>query len=86
MVFCDADRQEFSAYLTARCGLLRPGGIVLFNAVLPAAPRSERMPTDAEAAAAAEVREQVRADERLVPLLLPIGNGLLAAAKQADSS
>jgi predicted O-methyltransferase YrrM len=56
---------------------------VLFNAVLPGSVASERMPTDAEAAAAAELREQIRADERLVPLLLPVGNGLLAAAKQA---
>jgi predicted O-methyltransferase YrrM len=66
--------------------LLRPGGIVLFNSVLPGSTGNERMPTDAEAAAAAEVREQVKADERLTPLLLPIGNGLLAAAKQAVSS
>ena len=57
---------------------------MLFNAVLPGSTATERMPTDAEAAAAAELREEVRADDRLVPLLLPIGNGLLAAAKQAD--
>ena len=63
--------------------LLRPGGIVLVNAVLPGSTPTERMPTDAEAAAAAELREQVRADDRLVPLLLPIGHGPLAAAKQA---
>jgi len=43
------------------------------------------MPTDAETAAATELRDQVKADERLVPLLLPIGSGLLAAAKQAPS-
>ncbi len=83
MVFCDADRQEFTDYLDAALRLLRPGGIVLFNAVLPGSTTVEQMPTDAEAAAATELREQVRADDRLVPLLLPIGNGLLAAAKHA---
>lgn len=82
LVFCDADRQELSEYLAAALRLLRPGGIVIFNAVLPGSTATERMPTDAEAAAAADLREQVRADERLVPLLLPIGNGLLAVAKQ----
>jgi predicted O-methyltransferase YrrM len=82
MVFCDADRQEFVDYLAGALRLLRPGGIVIFNAVLPGSTPTERMPTDAEGAAAAELREQVRADERLVPLLLPIGSGLLAAAKQ----
>jgi predicted O-methyltransferase YrrM len=83
LVFCDADRQELGDYLKGALRLLRPGGIVIFNAVLPGGTASERMPTDAEATAAAELREQVRADEELVPLLLPIGNGLLAAAKQS---
>ncbi len=84
LVFSDADRQEFGDYLVGALRLLRPGGIMIFNGVLPGSTGTERMPTDAEAAAAAELREQVRADERLVPLLLPIGNGLLAAAKQAS--
>lgn len=82
MVFCDADRQEFGEYLIGALRLLRPGGIVVFNAVLPGSVPGERLPTDAEASAAAELREQVRADERLVPLLLPAGNGLLASVKQ----
>jgi predicted O-methyltransferase YrrM len=82
MVFCDADKLEFGDYLVSALRLLRPGGIMLFNAVLPGSTGAERPPTDAEAAAAAELRDQVRADDRLMPLLLPIGNGLLAAAKQ----
>jgi predicted O-methyltransferase YrrM len=82
LVFCDADRQELDGYLEGALRMLRPGGIVLVNAVLPGSTPTERMPTDAEATAAAELRERVRADENLVPLLLPISNGLLAAAKQ----
>ena len=82
LVFCDADRQENGDYLAAALRLLRPGGIVIFNGVLPGSSPGERAPTEAEMTAAADVREQVRADERLVPLLLPVGNGLLAAAKQ----
>ena len=84
LVFCDADRLEFTEYLASAVRLLRPGGIMLFNAVLPGSVTTERMPSDAEAAAAAALRDQVRDDERLVPLLLPIGNGLLAAAKQVS--
>jgi len=82
MVFCDADRLENSGYLTAALRLLRPGGVVIFNGVLPGSSTTERMPTDAEIAAAAGLCEQVRADEGLVPLLLPVGTGLLAAVKQ----
>jgi predicted O-methyltransferase YrrM len=84
MIFCDADRQEFPDYLVAALRLMRPGGIVVFNAALPGTSAAERMPTDAEAAAVGELREQVRGSTRLVPLLLPVGNGLLAAVKQDD--
>ena len=82
MVFCDADRQEVEGYLDGAVRLLRPGGIVVVNAVLPGSTPTERMPTDSEVTAAADLRERVRAEDGLVPLLLPIGNGLLAAAKQ----
>jgi predicted O-methyltransferase YrrM len=83
MVFCDADRLEFSDYLVAAVRLLRPGGIVVFNATLPGSTATDRLPTESEMAALTELREQVRSDERLVPLLLPVGNGLLTAVKQA---
>jgi predicted O-methyltransferase YrrM len=78
MVFCDADPQEYPDYLTAALRLLRPGGIVAIDDALG----SEHGPDDS--AATSELREQVRADERLVPLLLPIGNGLLMAVKRAE--
>jgi predicted O-methyltransferase YrrM len=84
IVFCDADRQEYGEYLAAALRLLRPGGLIIFNGVLPGGSPMERMPAEAEVRAAAEFREQVRSDERLVPLLLPVGNGLLAAAKQVS--
>jgi predicted O-methyltransferase YrrM len=84
IVFCDADRQEYGDYLIAALRLLRPGGLIIFNGVLPGGSPMERMPAEAEVRAAAELREQVRSDERLVPLLLPVGNGLLAAAKQVS--
>ena len=86
MVFCDADRLEFSDYLVAALRLLRPGGIVIFNGTTPGTSAADRLPNEAEMAALAELRDQVRTDERLVPLLLPVGNGLLTAVKQAPPS
>jgi predicted O-methyltransferase YrrM len=82
LVFCDADRQEFPDYLIAALRLLRPGGIVIFNSTMPGSTTMERLPTEAEMAVLSELREQVRADQRLVPLLLPVGNGLLCAVTQ----
>jgi predicted O-methyltransferase YrrM len=78
MVFCDADPQESGAYLDAAHRLLRPGGIMAFDDALG----SGHGPDDS--LATGELREQVRADERLVPLLLPVGHGLLTAVKRAD--
>jgi len=84
MVFCDADRLESASYLMAGLRLLRPGGIVVFNAAMPGMSAAERLPTEAEMSALSELREQVRADDRLVPLLLPVGSGLLCAVRQAN--
>ncbi len=81
MVFCDADRQEFPQYLTAALRLLRPGGIVIFNATMPGTTTTERQPTEAEMTALGELRERVRSDDELVPLLLPVSNGLLCAVR-----
>jgi len=78
MVFCDADPQEYPAYLAAALRLLRPGGVVVIDDALG----SEHGPDDS--AATSELRETVRGDDRLVPLLLPIANGLLAAVKRDD--
>jgi predicted O-methyltransferase YrrM len=86
MVFCDADRQEFADYLVAALRLLRPGGMVIFNGTTPGASPGDRSPNEAEMTALTELREQIRADERLVPLLLPVGNGLLTAVKQGPPS
>jgi predicted O-methyltransferase YrrM len=75
LVFCDADRPSYPEYLTASLRLLRAGGIVVFNDVLPpgAGPATDGV---------RELAGMVGTDERLVPLLLPIAGGLLAAIKR----
>ena len=83
LVFCDADKHEYPAYLTAALRLLRPGGVVAFDNALWGGRVADRGQTDPETAAIREAAELVQQDERLVPLLLPIGDGLLAAVKRA---
>jgi predicted O-methyltransferase YrrM len=87
MVFCDADARDYPDYLTAAVRLLRPGGVVAFNDVLlsddswqPGGPRSGD-PRSGEAREP-DLAGIVRDDERLVPMLLPLGDGLLAAVKR----
>jgi predicted O-methyltransferase YrrM len=67
LVFCDADPRDYPDYLTAAVRLLRPGGVVALNDILGA---------DSEVS---ELTSMVRGDERLVPMLLPLGDGLLTA-------
>jgi predicted O-methyltransferase YrrM len=75
LVFCDADAPSYPDYLTAGLRLLRAGGIIVFNDVLPAGAG----PADD---GVRELADMVAADDRLVPLLLPIAGGLLAAIKK----
>ena len=84
LVFCDADQQEYPDYLAAALRLLRPGGIVTFDNALQADRIADPDYSDPDAAAVRELCEQVKVDERLVPLLLPVGDGLLAAVKRPD--
>lgn len=83
MVFCDADKQEYPEYLTAALRLLRPGGVVAFDNALWHGRVADPGYTDPETTAIREVCELVRQDERLVPLLMSLGDGLLAAVKRA---
>jgi predicted O-methyltransferase YrrM len=82
MVFCDADKREYPEYLSAALRLLRPGGIVAFDNALRADEGANLAHRDPETASVGELRELVFADESLVPMLLPAGEGLLAAVKR----
>ena len=87
LVFCDADPREYADYLEAALRLLRVGGIVAFDDVImpdfTGAPGPGRPGSAGPGGqAAGELAEVVRADERLVPLFLPLGEGLLAAVKR----
>ncbi|MBO2455088.1 O-methyltransferase [Actinomadura barringtoniae] len=82
MVFCDAAKQEYPEYLEAALRLLRPGGVVAFDNALWHDRVADPDVRDPETLAIREVNRMVREDERLVPLLLPVGDGLLCALKR----
>jgi len=91
VVFCDADARDYPDYLAAALRLLRRGGVVAFNNALlegtdlddgPDAPGFSDDPDFVDGGA--DVATQVRSDGRLVPVLLPLGDGLLAALKRGD--
>jgi predicted O-methyltransferase YrrM len=81
LVFCDAAKHEYPDYLTAALRLLRPGGIVAFDNALWHDRVADPTQHDPETVAIREVGRLVRDDEALVPVLLPVGDGLLCALK-----
>lgn len=83
LVFCDADKQEYPEYLTAALRLLRAGGVVAFDNALWHDRVADPAHRDPDTLAIREVGRMIRDDDRLVPLLLPVGDGLLCAVKRA---
>ncbi len=82
LVFCDGDKHECGDYLTEAMRLLRPGGIVVFDNALWQGQVADPTQRDPDTVAIRELGKSVRDDDRLVPLLLPVGDGLLAAVKR----
>jgi predicted O-methyltransferase YrrM len=79
LVFCDAAKGEYADYLEAALRLLRPGGIVAFDNALWHGRVPDSSARDPETVSVRELLKSVRDDERLVPLLLPSWDGVLAA-------
>ena len=82
LVFCDAAKKEYPEYLPEALRLLRPGGVVAFDNALLARPGGRPgQPHARRPSRSASSGRLVREDDRLTPMLLPIGDGLLAAVK-----
>lgn len=83
LVFCDASKPEYTDYLSESLRLLRPGGIVAFDNALWYGNVADPARRDADTVAIRELGKIVRDDDRLIPVLLPVGDGLLTAVKRA---
>lgn len=79
LVFCDAVKTEYAEYLTEAIRLLRPGGVVAFDNALWHGKVADSTVRDPETVALRELGRLVRDNDRLVPALLPMGDGLLVA-------
>jgi predicted O-methyltransferase YrrM len=79
LVFCDAMKTEYADYLAEALRLLRPGGVVAFDNALWRGKVADPSIRDPDTVALREIGKIVRDNDRLVPALLPAGDGLLAA-------
>jgi predicted O-methyltransferase YrrM len=82
LVFCDGEKTEYADYLGEALRLLRPGGVVAFDNALWHDRVADPSARDEATVAVREVGKLMRAEESLVPALLPVGDGLLVAAKR----
>jgi predicted O-methyltransferase YrrM len=81
LVFADGDKSEYPEYLAEALRLLRPGGVVAFDNALWHDRVADPAQRDAETVAIRELGRTVRDHDGLVPVLLPVGDGLLVAKK-----
>lgn len=77
MVLVDADRLGMIDYLNHALRLLRPGGIVAFAGALNDDLVPNPAQRDEDTVACRQLLAAIRDDDRVVPTLLPVGDGLL---------
>ena len=80
LVFVDAAAADHLRYLSEALRLLRAGGAVVLHGSLAGGRISDPAQRDQATVAFRETARMIAEDERLVPLLLPLGDGLQAAA------
>jgi predicted O-methyltransferase YrrM len=81
LVFIDAAKHEYPRYLETGVRLLRPGGVIAFDNASGDGKVSDLTQRDPSALALRALATMVRSDETLIPLMLPLGDGLLLALR-----
>ncbi len=82
LVFVDAAKGEYGQYITEAVRLLRPGGILVIDNALWHDKVADPTQRDTDTVAIREAGRTVRDDESLVSVMIPLGDGLLAAVKK----
>jgi predicted O-methyltransferase YrrM len=82
MVFIDADKAEYTEYVEEGVRLLRHGGVLALDNALWHDRTADESYIDAETEAIRKALDAVKDNEDLVSSLLPVGDGLLVAARR----
>lgn len=83
LVFLDADKIEYGEYLDEALRLVRPGGVIAVDNALWHDRVADPAQRDAETTTIRDMLKRVADDENLRSILLPVGDGLLAAQRIA---
>lgn len=82
LVFVDGARTEYPQYVSEALRLLRPGGILVVDGALAGDKVADPTQRDDETVAVRDAGRLVRDDETLAAVMVPLGDGLLAAVKR----
>jgi predicted O-methyltransferase YrrM len=83
LVFLDGDKSEYDDYLAEASRLLRPGGVVAIDNMLWHDRVADPAQRDNDTVTIRDMGKALREDEQWLPVLLPVGDGLLVARKVA---
>lgn len=79
LVFVDGPKSQYHDCLSEALRLLRPGGVIVFAGALGRGRVGEPSARDPETVALRDTIKAVREHEELVAVVIPLGEGLLAA-------
>jgi len=82
MVVIDADKAEYPQYVEQALRLLRSGGVLAVDNMLWHDKVADPATRDETTATLRDLGKALRDDESLLPALLPVGDGVLAAVKR----
>jgi predicted O-methyltransferase YrrM len=81
LVFIDANPVDQPQFVTEGVRLLRSGGAIVMHRAALGGRAGDATARDAEVTAVREAARLIAEDERLTPVLIPLGDGLLAAVR-----
>ncbi|WP_106848474.1 O-methyltransferase [Blastococcus sp. Marseille-P5729] len=84
LVFVDSDPADYAELLDEALRLLRYGGVVVFDDALHKDRVADPSARDAESVALRDLGRLIREHDHLVPAILPVGEGLIAAVHRPD--
>ncbi|KAA1423077.1 O-methyltransferase [Mumia zhuanghuii] len=79
LVFVDADKRDYPQFVDEAVRLLRPGGVLAFDNALWHDRVADPARRDEDTVAVRDLGRTLLEDERFLPALLPVGDGLLVA-------
>ena len=82
MVVIDADKAEYPQYVEQALRLLRSGGVLVLDNMLWHDKVADPATRDDITSTLRDLGKELRDNEALLPALLPVGDGLLAAVKR----